>query len=248
MMCSAHILDTIKVIKEKLLNNQPVRVISTQLIEAGVDIDFPIVYRAFAGLDSIAQAAGRCNREGHLNKKGLLGKVKVFNSEKGIPPGYMRKSAGVLKELLLIDKHIDLLSPLTMTKYFEGAFSKVNNFDKPDIKDLLWKDERNMKFQFATAARDFKLIDDAGSKSFVVRYNEGADYIEMLKNKGPEFWLMRKLQHYTVSVREADFKELVKYGHIECFYGIWVQTDSNLYNSKAGVVLSDQWISEVFIL
>lgn len=248
MMCSAHILDTIKVIKEKLLNNQPVRVISTQLIEAGVDIDFPIVYRAFAGLDSIAQAAGRCNREGHLNKKGLLGKVKVFNSEKGIPPGYMRKSAGVLKELLLIDKHIDLLSPLTMTKYFEGAFSKVNNFDKPDIKDLLWKDERNMKFQFATAARDFKLIDDAGSKSFVVRYNEGADYIEMLKNKGPESWLMRKLQHYTVSVREADFKELVKYGHIECFYGIWVQTDSNLYNSKAGVVLSDQWISEVFIL
>jgi CRISPR-associated endonuclease/helicase Cas3 len=248
MMCSAHILDTIKVIKDRLLNNQPVRVISTQLIEAGVDIDFPIVYRAFAGLDSIAQAAGRCNREGHLNKKGLLGKVKVFNSEKGIPPGYMRKSADVLKEMLLIDKHIDLLSPLTMTKYFEGAFSKVNNFDKPDIKDLLWKDERYMKFQFATAARDFKLIDDAGSKSFVVRYHEGADYIEMLKNKGPESWLMRKLQHYTVSVREADFKELVKYGHIECFYGIWVQTDSNLYNSKAGVVLSDQWISEVFIL
>ena len=60
MMCSAHIMEVIKLIKQKLKDNEPVRVISTQLVEAGVDIDFPVVYRAFAGLDSIIQAAGRC--------------------------------------------------------------------------------------------------------------------------------------------------------------------------------------------
>lgn len=81
MMCSAHIMEVIKLIKQKLKDNEPVRVISTQLVEAGVDIDFPVVYRAFAGLDSIIQAAGRCNREGKLNHVGKLGQVFVFNLE-----------------------------------------------------------------------------------------------------------------------------------------------------------------------
>ena len=79
MMCSVHIMEVIKLIKQKLKDNEPVRVISTQLVEAGVDIDFPVVYRAFAGLDSIIQAAGRCNREGKLNKKGELGRSLSSN-------------------------------------------------------------------------------------------------------------------------------------------------------------------------
>lgn len=248
MMCSAHILDTINTIKDKLANIQPVKVISTQLIEAGVDIDFPVVYRAFAGLDSIAQAAGRCNREGHLNKENLLGRVKVFHSEKGIPPGYMRKSADSLTELLLAGTEDDLLSPMCLRKYFENTFSRVNNFDKADIKEKLWKDEQSLKFQYATAARDFKLIDDAGNKSIVVRYGEGANLIELLKIKGPESWLLRKLQHYTVSVRETDFKELASYGQIVSYHGIWVQDSPNLYNSKAGIVIGNQWLNEIFIL
>ncbi len=66
-----------KQIKEKLTNGEPIRVISTQLVEAGVDIDFPTVFRALTGMDSIAQAAGRCNREGLVTK----GKLFVF-----IPP------------------------------------------------------------------------------------------------------------------------------------------------------------------
>ena len=89
MMCSVHIMEVIKLIKQKLKDNEPVRVISTQLVEAGVDIDFPVVYRAFAGLDSIIQAAGRCNREGKLNKKGELGQVFVFKPENSTLRGLM---------------------------------------------------------------------------------------------------------------------------------------------------------------
>lgn len=92
LMCAQHRSDTIADIKQALLarrqalaagqNSAPIRVISTQLVEAGVDIDFPVVYRALAGLDSIAQAAGRCNREGRLDK----GEVHVFVPPKPAPP------------------------------------------------------------------------------------------------------------------------------------------------------------------
>jgi len=74
LMCGAHRVRKIKEIKERLRNGVPTRVVSTQLVETGVDVDFPVVYRAMAGLDSIAQAAGRCNREGLRAK----GKVFVF--------------------------------------------------------------------------------------------------------------------------------------------------------------------------
>ena len=82
LMCGEHRSQVIKQIKSDLVSEIPVRVVSTQLVEAGVDIDFPTVYRAMAGLDSIAQAAGRCNREGRLNALGKLGQVIVFNPPK----------------------------------------------------------------------------------------------------------------------------------------------------------------------
>ena len=104
MMCSAHVMDTIAEIKQKLKDGEPVTVISTQLIEAGVDVDFPVVYRALAGLDSIAQSAGRCNREGKLNIANKLGLTKVFCTINGTPPGLMRKGADTLKELLIYTK------------------------------------------------------------------------------------------------------------------------------------------------
>jgi CRISPR-associated endonuclease/helicase Cas3 len=90
LMCPEHRSQVVAKIKSVLRTEGPLRVVSTQLVEAGVDIDFPVVYRALAGLDSIAQAAGRCNREGKLNDTGQRGRVIVFRPPKDAPSGLLR--------------------------------------------------------------------------------------------------------------------------------------------------------------
>ncbi len=250
LMCTAHIMDVIDEIKLRLKENKPVRVISTQLIEAGVDIDFPVVYRAIAGLDSIAQCAGRCNREGKLNKENRLGLMKVFVPSKGTPIGLMRKGADTFKEMLpnRSDRENSLLEPKAFQEYFRLFYSKIDNFDKPDIKSLLWNDAGQMKFQFATAARNFRLIDDKNAQTILVEYKEGSDLIQLLKRKGPEPWLMRKLQRYTISVNERDFTEIRKAGLIVELHGCWIQDYSKLYNQHSGLQLKGKWLEEIQII
>lgn len=247
MMCTAHIMDSIRTIKETLREGKELRVISTQLIEAGVDIDFPVVYRAMAGLDSIAQSAGRCNREGKLNDIGKLGLTKVFCSPKGTPQGLIRKGADAMKELIAL-QNSDFLSPDAFKKYFSLFYGKINDFDKPRTFDLLEKEAMEMRFQFATAARNFTLIDDKGAITILVEYSDGTDLISLLKRKGPEAWLMRKLQRYSVSVNERDFKELREAGLIEQVHGCWVQAHIGLYSKKNGLMFKGEWIEEVHII
>ncbi len=248
LMCTAHIMDSIEEIKIRLKEKLPVRVISTQLIEAGVDIDFPVVYRTIAGLDSIAQCAGRCNREGKLNQQNKFGFMKVFIPSKGTPIGLMRKGADTFKELLMLKEVSALLEPQTFVDYFRLFYSKVENFDKPAIKSLLWDDASHMKFQFATAARDFRLIDDKNAQTILVEYKDGNNLIQLLKRKGPEPWLMRKLQRYTVSVNERDFAEIRKAGLIVELFGCWIQDYSKLYNQHSGLQLHGKWLEEINII
>ncbi|NLE00084.1 MAG: CRISPR-associated helicase Cas3', partial [Fibrobacter sp.] len=123
LMCGSHRSQTIKEIKDRLKRKIPTRVISTQLVEAGVDIDFPVVYRAMAGLDSIAQAAGRCNREGTLPKKG---KVIIFIPPTDTPPGILRQAAQIGKELIQSNPE-DILSPEQYTSFFRRLYWMQGN-------------------------------------------------------------------------------------------------------------------------
>ena len=215
-----------------------------------MDIDFPVVYRAIAGLDSIAQCAGRCNREGKLNKENKLGLMKVFVPSKGTPIGLMRKGAATFKEILInkADNENSLLEPQAFHNYFKLFYSKIDNFDKTDIGDSLWKDAQSMKFQFATAARDFRLIDDKNAQTILVEYKDGNELIQLLKRKGPEPWLMRKLQRYTVSVNERDFAEIQKAGLIVELHGCWIQDYQKLYNQHSGLQLKGKWLEEINII
>ena len=248
LMCTAHIMDNIAEIKSRLKNKLPVRVVSTQLIEAGVDIDFPVVYRAIAGLDSIAQSAGRCNREGSLNQQNRMGYLKVFVPDNGSPIGLMRKGADTFKEIISFRNTANLFEPWSFIEYFRLFYSRVDNFDKPEVKALLWQDARQMRFQFATAAKEFRLINDKNAQAILVRYNDGSDLIELLKRKGPEPWIMRKLQRFSVSVNERDFEEIRNAGLIAEIHGCWIQDYPNLYNTHSGIQHKGKWLEEIHII
>lgn len=230
LMCGAHRSAVIGLIKERLKNNIPTRVISTQLVEAGVDLDFPVVYRALAGLDSIAQAAGRCNREGRLEK----GSVVVFVPESELPTGHLRQ-AGELGRRLLADRTCDPLSPDRFTLFFKELYwLKGEGLDKYGIlKDL--EADREFRFSFRTAAGKFHLIDETKQASVIVCYGEGEKFIKLLKTKGPERWLLRKLQRYIVNLPVYLHKKLVTEGAIiEASPGIYAQGHGALYRDDLG--------------
>jgi len=239
-MCGQHRSDCIEQIKETLDAKQPVRVVSTQLVEAGVDFDFPVVFRAMAGFDSIAQAAGRCNREGKLkNDEGnpINGKVFVFDPPKPAPPGLLRKGAQAGTTILSVDTEgCKNLQPQTFTKYFKLYFSSLNSFDKQNMEELLVKDASEFNFQFRTAAQKFNLIDDQRQVSVVIWYEKEIiqKMIETLRYRGPNRDLMRRLQRHTVSIPENAFNEVRE--SFEPVQGIWCQNADTLYDPELGFV------------
>ena len=149
------------------LDLQPLRVVSTQLVEAGVDIDFPVVYRALAGLDSIAQAAGRCNREGRLDEQG---RVVVFVPPEPPPVGHLRKAAQACVSTLH-SQQADPLARALFATYFRDFYSKVD-LDGKKIVPMLKVEPKTLGVQFRSAAEAFRLIDDKDSATVVVRYAE----------------------------------------------------------------------------
>ncbi|MCX7842354.1 MAG: CRISPR-associated helicase Cas3' [Clostridia bacterium] len=211
LMCGQHRSEIIKEIKYKLKKREPVRVISTQLVEAGVDMDFPVVYRALAGLDSIAQAAGRCNREGKL--KGY-GKVVVFNAPKKPPIGILRKAAETTQSIIAAGNQ-DPLDFDLYEKYFSELYWKANSLDKDNIIPLLSKERYEGSIYFRTAAERFRIIDESIQKTIIVRYGESEKLIDLLKTNGSERHLLRKLQRYTVNVYNQDFNKMLSRGSIE---------------------------------
>lgn len=236
LMCGEHRSEVIAEIKKKLKSGEPVRVISTQLVEAGVDIDFPVVYRALAGLDSIAQASGRCNREGGLSGKG---RVIVFNPPKKSPPGILRKAAEAALNMLKTGLK-DPLDYSVFDKFFADLYWKVNSLDSKGIVDLLKPDQRECGMQFRTAAEKFRIIDDKAQKSILVRYGEGNKLIGMLKSMGPERWLLRKLQRYSVNVYSGDFANLLNQRSVEEIVpNIFAITTSMQYDKVKGLLVDE---------
>ena len=242
-MCGQHRSDLIAEIKALLKRCDPVRVVSTQLIEAGVDMDFPVVYRALAGLDSIAQAAGRCNREGKQKGKG---KVVVFVPPKPAPPGHLRHGEQITVGLLSGFNG----NPLTrekFTQYFQRFYEAAHSLDKYDIQRLLTPQgsgDDQLQVQFRTAANKFRLIEDSG-QSVLVKYtteenDEIGQLLGQLKKNGPYRKLMRKLQRYSVTVSEYHFKQLLENHEIyEIWPGIYAQQSDTLYHPALGLLTDE---------
>lgn len=240
-MCAAHISDVIEQMKMALKDGEEVvRVVSTQLIEAGVDIDFPVVYRQEAGLDSVLQAAGRCNREG---KRGLS-TTHVFSltKEHALPRGEMQAANNA--RLSLVDS-TDWFAPETMAQYFEQLYCRRDTFDKKDMKHYLYN---LMDISFATAAKEFNLIDSQG-KSVIVCYKNSMDLVEQLLLKGPSYSLMKKLAKYTVNIYKNDFDALVKLGVVEeKLEGVFVVPFKEQYDEQIGLRVDSAWEDSFLII
>ena len=241
LMCGAHRSHRIAEIKARLKAGLPTRVISTQLVEAGVDLDFPVVYRAMAGLDSIAQAAGRCNREGLLAK----GDLHIFIPPSRPPAGVLRQAAEITARLLN-GVRTDILTPIQFTTFFRELYwlQGTDRLDKKGILHDLIDSTQTCRFSFRTAAANFKLIDDTHQAQVIVAYKEdGMKMVDQLTRMGPERWLLRKLQRYVVNLPRRLHGQLLIDGAIrEIHAGIFIQGHGALYNENIGFC-SDKSIS-----
>lgn len=249
MMCAEHLDHTLHEIKEALQRDAstPIRVVSTQLVEAGVDMDFPVVYRQEAGLDSILQAAGRCNREGKLPE---LGRTEVFQIEgRRVPLGTLNY-ANQARLNMPVPK--DWFSPEAMKDYFTHFYHQIPTFDKKEEgKDgLKWTMQELLysvkKLMFDTADHVFRLIDSKGY-SVVVHYGESDTLMNHLKNGVFDPLLFRRLNRYAVQLNEHDFKAFVEAGMIEPVQGLYYLSDSAQYHSSVGLKLDNHWIDEILI-
>lgn len=240
MMCPKHVRTTIERIKAALKDDSEtvIRVVSTQLIEAGVDIDFPVVFRQSAGLDSILQAAGRCNREGKLD----ICTTYVFALQKPLPRGLITQANNARLNTTNVD---DWFSPSAMTMYFKNLYSRQENFDKKDISKDLYCNELN----FETASNKFRLIDEK-TTSVIVNWENSLNLVEQLKTYGISYSLMKEFYQYSVNVRENDLRKLLEAGVIEMIDNcdnIFVVSYSQNYDELIGLKTDNYWLEETFI-
>lgn len=247
-MCSAHLRRVIEAIKERMREGKPTKVISTQLIEAGVDLDFPCVWRAYSGLGSIIQAGGRCNREGKMERRG---QVFVFSLADGSRPfGNIARGCNATKMLLhkLSNIIADPTDPEVIAKYYRLYFKDIPDFDTEGIGKDLTDDPEDINFE--SAAEHFKLIDDKGTFPVIVPYmEEGKALVRKIRNH--EILTREdyhRMQEYSVSLRQGDYSTLLSHGNIEQIqWGedfISVLVDDECYDSVAGVVISNHWVEE----
>lgn len=210
-MCSAHLKERIAEVRQRLMAGIPTLAISTQLIEAGVDIDLPIVYRAMSGLDSIVQAGGRCNREG---KRPTPGEVYVFSlSDGGKAFGAIAHGQNATRFLLDNDKeHTRPYIPLELIDaYYNRYYASIESFDTKNIAESLYDEEetKHWRFDFQQASENFQLIDNVDRDLFVP-YGWGKELLEGLEKH--TLYLnrrtLRELQQYHVSISRWRYEEL----------------------------------------
>jgi len=246
-MCPAHKQDVIDKVSEELKikdANKVVRLVSTQLIEAGVDIDFPVVFRALAGLDSLSQTAGRCNREGKVEEGG---RFVVFRAPTEPPPGILRIGKDITVTLLnskdsrniVQDKNgrPDLTRPENYQTYFRRFYS-CQTLDAAGVQTC------RERFNFVDIANNFRMIDNE-TYSVVVPYKNAYNLLENIQKKEfPGRDDFRVLQPYIVQVYKHELDRMVHAGAIDpvfekAFYYL-TPAYERLYDEKFGLIAEEE--------
>ena len=255
LMCPAHRRAVLARVRRRLLDKLPVRLVSTSLIEAGVDISFPEVWRAMAGLDSVAQAAGRCNREGTMAG---LGRTVVFEPAEHAPPREVKLLAEVAAGVL--DRFEDPLALAAVQDYFRQLYWTRGTaaFDKATLDGAPFPILREIAdaspgfgYPFEKIARAFRMIDDAMDAVIVPwRGEDGTDTsaTDLLRRIGaiprPLADDLRRLQQYTVPVPPRARAYWLGIGALQAVHpalghALLVFNDDAFYDAQTGVRLDD---------
>jgi CRISPR-associated endonuclease/helicase Cas3 len=240
LMCPAHRKVTIRDIRTRLKQGLDCRVVSTQIMEAGIDIDFPVGYRALAGLDSIIQAAGRVNREGRAKSASLY----VFEPDSIYvkrTPAYIQQGAEVAQSILR--RFSDPVCLQAIQAYYQELYSlqSASAFDRKNVIGCFEKGiPGEPNFDFQTADRNFNIIEDS-TVSVVIPYDEEA--LALLDaarwNKYP-LSFSRKLQVYSVNIYQQEFQALAGKGAIDLYADTYnVLNDMSFYDAATGLAIPE---------
>ena len=229
LMHPRHRSQKLSEIRSRLKEKLPCRVISTQLIEAGVDVDFSVVYRAIAGMDSIAQAAGRCNREGKIK----TGKVKIFKFENESSHIFFRQTAQCAEELL--EKFSgQLLEPECIHEYFLNYY--WHNEHRMDSEEIVHTCLQGLRgnIQFEDISK-FQMIESASIPIIIAIEAETLDLVKQLEFIEHATLILRKLQQYTVQIYPYQMDAIS--GWLETPKpGIYVLRSPELYSEETGLI------------
>ena len=217
-LCPAHRREIIREIKTRLRDGKSCRVVSTSIISVGVDIDFPVVYLQYTGLDSLIQGAGRCNREGRQSLQ--KSRAHIFWTKESKKSPFMRKEKQVTDMVRKKYSAEEMTEPSAIRTYFENWYqSNEGNLDYREIEKLA------QSLSFAEIGKRFHLIQDS-TKSVFIPFDEKARNIKeqlMMGNRSRQ--LMRAAGAYMINVRyskaqgQSDFMKLLTQGQIEMFPG-----------------------------
>ena len=248
LMCAKHRSQKLDEIRGRLKKGEACRVIATSLIEAGVDVDFPLVMRAEAGLDSVAQAAGRCNREGKRPSENSF--VWIFApEEQWKAPPELATQAAVMR--LTADSFSDdLLSTQAVAAYFAELYQlKGSELDNKKILKMHNDTGQSLDFPFQTIADKFRMIESHMQPLIIPFDGEAENLISSLHHADHIGGLLRKLQLYTVQIPKNALAALYKAGRIEPIneknFGkqFYTLIGLDLYDDVAGL----SWEDNVFI-
>ena len=231
-MTPAHRSRVLETIRHRLAEGMPCRVISTSLIECGVDISFPVVFREKNGLDVLAQAAGRCNRHGEAGK----GKAIVFDSGKPLP----KRAAELARRRTAFDSVADdedPFSPSCMERYFRALYQASSLDEACILKTMRQENRRELGvFQFASIDRTFQFIGEQ-TETVVIENTESEDLVRELQHAPfatPE--ILRRLQRFSVQVYAHELKNMQRDGRIETWHDcVHVLSGGVGYDEKLGL-------------